>query len=176
MAFLPTLTFGNENVSNCLPARHYRREGYPTKGKFSKTGFKIWPSGASWASCKVWRWNIFWTFWVVTHLQKFSANNWLTHEPNTGSSNTIISSELVSSPYKQAENHGNRKLMLMLRYFAKIDAGNMERKFRIFWGLKKCWCHDISIKREGYTSAQRPQQKNCHQQSPKINRYLKFQN
>ena len=39
-----------------------------------------------------------------------------------------------------------------MNYFSQIGAGNRERQFQIDWGLKKFWCHDISIIKEGYTT------------------------
>ena len=62
------------------------------RGKFSNTGSKTGPSGAFWAnlkggggngispSCTVFRFqlqSVIWTFWVCTHLQKFSAYVWV---------------------------------------------------------------------------------------------------
>ena len=34
----------------------------------------------------------------------------------------------------------------------QIDTGSRKRQFWIFWGFKKCWCHDISIIQEGWSS------------------------
>ena len=37
-------------------------------------------------------------------------------------------------------------------YFAEVDAGGRKRQSQILEGPKECWCHDISIIKEVYTT------------------------